>query len=179
MGNRYTFIALVFLLLMVLTGVSCKRDGKRAAFEMRYLMEIEIPAGLNVFTFHQFPVQKEPSGINFFLEQAKLEAEDIVAINTSFGRLTTLLGDEDLSMIDEIVIDLFRSDDNRLNYEAAYTFQIPIRRLSRIDLVPSITNLKEVLMEDQFDLVMHVRFRGIPPRSFTVVLEMGFEAFRE
>ncbi|TVR84383.1 MAG: hypothetical protein EA409_01210 [Saprospirales bacterium] len=164
---------------MVLSGTSCKRDSKRAAFEMRYLMEIEIPAGLNVFTFHQFPVQKEASGINFFLDQANLNPEDIVAINTSFGRVTTLLGDEDLSIIDEIVIDLFRTDDNRLNYEAAYTFQIPIRRLSRIDLVPSITNLKEVLLKDEFDLVMHVRFRGIPPRNFTVLLEIGFEAFRD
>ncbi|GEM_PF-3343957 len=160
-------------------GLSCRSDSARAVFEMRYIFEVNVPAGLNTFNFHQLVLQNKETGIDFFLEQNNLEFEDISAINTSFARLTTLLGDEDLSMIDEIVIDLFKPDNRDLNFEAAYTLQIPIRGIDRVQLIPSITNLKEVLGGQQFDVVMHMRFRSIPPRNFTAVLEMGFEAFRE
>ena len=165
--------------VVLLGGISCGKNDTRAAFEMRYIMEIEVPAGLNTFNFHQLVIQNEQTGIDFFLDQNNLELDDIVSINTSFARLSTLLGEEDLSMIDEIVIDLFKPGNSDLNFEAAYTLQVPIRNINRIQLVPSITNLKEVLTGEKFDMVMYVRFRSIPPRNFTAVLDIGFEAFRE
>lgn len=162
-----------------LLTVSCKKDKARPAFELKYFMEFEIPAGLNTFTFHQFSFQNEESGIQFFLEQNNLDTSDIVSINTSFARLSSILGNEDLSIIDEIVIDVFRPSDPQDNFEAAYTFQIPLRNTNRIQLVPSITNLKEVLQEDFFDLVIHIRFRSIPPRTSPVQLEIGFDVFKK
>ncbi len=172
-------LAWILAIAVVAGSFSCRSDSARPVFEMRYIFEVEVPAGLNTFNFHQLVLQNEETGIDFFLEQNNIEFEDIAAINTSFARLTTLLGDEDLSMIDEIVIDLFKPDNRDLNFEAAYTLQIPVRNIDRVQLIPSITNLKEVLGGDQFDVVMHTRFRSIPPRNFTAVLEIGFEAFRE
>lgn len=158
---------------------SCKRDSKRPAFEMRYFLEFDVPAGLNTFTYHQFTFQMEESGMEFFLEQNDLDTSQISSIHTSFARISSLLDNEDLSIIDEVVIDLFKPSDSQLNYEAAYTFQVPTRKINRIQLVPSITNLKEVLQEDHFDMVIHIRFRGIPPRNFPALLEIGFDVFRD
>lgn len=171
--------AIIALIFILVSGISCKKDDVRATFEMRYTLEFNIPAGLNTFTFHQFVVQNQATGIDFFLDQNGLKKEDIATINTSFAEVTTFLGDEDLSMLDEVVIDVFKPQQREINFEAAHTIQIPFRKTSRIQLLPSITNLKEVLTGREFDLVMHMRFRSLPPRNFTAILEIEFEAFRE
>lgn len=167
------------ILIMSLSTLSCKKDRARAAFEMRYFLEFDVTAGANLFTYHQYPVQKIPTGIDFFLDQNSIEANEIITINTSFARLSSQFENEDLSIIDEIIIDLFIPSDPSRNYEAAYTLQIPIRKQSRVQLVPSITNLRDVLTGEEYDMVAYIRFRGIPPRSFTALLEIGFDVFKE
>jgi hypothetical protein len=165
--------------IISISTFSCKKDRARPAFEMRYFIEFNVAAGANLFTYHQYPVQKIATGIDFFLDQNNVESNDIITINTSFARLSTQFEDEDLSIIDEIIIDLFIPNDPARNYEAAYTLQIPLRKQSRIQLVPSITNLKDVLTGEEFDMVAYIRYRGIPARNFTALLEIGFEVFRE
>ncbi|TVQ50218.1 MAG: hypothetical protein EA362_02780 [Saprospirales bacterium] len=172
-------LSMVLILIFSLSFFSCRKEKARPAFEMRYFIDFEVSAGANLFTYHQYPVQKIPTGIDFFLEQNNIEAGDIITVNTSFARLGTVFDNENLSIIDEIIIDLFIPTDQSINYEAAYTLQIPIRSQNRIQLVPSITNLRDVLIAEEFDLVPNIRFRGIPPRNFTAQLEIAFEVFRE
>lgn len=174
-------VGLLLLLILIFSSsfISCRKDNARPAFEMRYFIEFEVNAGANLFTYHQYPVQKIPTGIDFFLEQNNIEEDEILTVNTSFARLGTVFDNEDLSIIDEIIIDLFIPTDQSINYEAAYTLQIPIRSQSRIQLVPSITNLRDVMVAEEFDLVPNIRFRGIPTRNFTAQLEIAFEVFRE
>jgi hypothetical protein len=168
------YIGLVLIALTALS-ISCNGEEDKPAFTMAYEMDFDIPAGLNTFVNHVFPKGPLNTSIQNFSGQFPLA--DIKSIRTIRATVSPVFSNTDFSVIDESIIDIFDPDDSNDLFEAAYTIQVPNRQLSTLELVPSLTNLQEVMIKDKFGLNFEFRLRTISTTNQTWRLRLELGAF--
>jgi hypothetical protein len=153
--NKYLFLSLLSILLLS----SCNRRGDR--IEIPFTAWVEIPAGLNSFYTHHFPVRvptfgsvplgltdAQPANIRLFLENG--------APTFDFAR----------SIFLDAVTDTSRN-------EIGFHVEMPVNNSSTADLFPSIVNLKDHISQDSFDIELKVQVRGVTNASSRVRIEFS------
>ena len=101
-------IILLVLAIIIITG--CNKNDADVKFEMAYEREFTIPAGLNVFDTHYFPIRD--ISIGSYLAANNVTAADLVAINPGSARLSTKFsGLAEYDFIRDVSIVIFTDDE--------------------------------------------------------------------
>jgi len=95
---------LLFLAILPLFLFAC--GDKIQGFDMSYQVDFEIPAGLNTFDTHGFPLRNIQTNKNTFLTANGIEEQDITRITPREARLSVNLGEEDFYFVQTIVIEM-------------------------------------------------------------------------
>lgn len=167
------------LLLFVLTGVllfaQCKKDN--STFDMPYIVEMEIPAGIPPFPFQNIetlsPVLTRSTTI---FEGYGYTAADIQQISASSVRLTiTFPAGSDFAFLEKAFL-LIRGEDG-VEAEIGYLEYIPTDQGALLDFIPSTTDVTDILKGTYFDVILKMEPRYSPTQFIRFRLNLEFNAF--
>lgn len=171
--RRYFPIA---VLVVVCLLQACNNDTRRELFEMNYVIDFDVPAGLNTIETHFFV---DPSISSFFqqkLDAQDLTIDDVVAIEPKFASLTTVFNDEDLDFIRRFELRIFDPFDPDVTREIFYLDPVPNNTRTVIRPFPGLQDVKDLASSTTFGLQIRLTFRRIPSQTYDMRLAFDLSA---
>ena len=168
----------VLLVLVLLTHSSCRQDQGERLFELNYPNQsFEVNKVLNTIESHFFIIGPLPNTLNSVLKNSTATENDITRIEPFYASITSIDGFS-FKFIEEISIRICNvSDPSRCDLEIFYLDQIPFSAGDRLELLPSLANVKDYLIgENQFTIeVVFLRLRDFSPAQMDLRLNFGFD----
>jgi len=144
-------------------------------FEIESFADMVIPAGTNTTTIYGlnatsiFPYQAQLSNIN-------LSDDSISEVVPNYAIFRSRFNEENLDFIHVVEVLVVNQDNPDDTQEIFYFDPIPIGRKTRIELFPSLPDLKRFIKNDRLQIKIECTFRSIPPKNFDMRLDMVFGA---
>jgi len=164
---------LAFVLMLPIIFSTCKGDG--LGVNMTYQRDFEIPAGLGVFDTHVFELNGIPTNKAAFLSPTGANESDITAILPREAELSINFANVDFIFVGEVVVEIFTREDN-VGTEIFYRDEIPLNTGRAITLFPSLPEIGQHLMGDEFNIRVELRLRDISPQFLDTRLDFQFFA---
>jgi hypothetical protein len=173
MNSKYFFmLAIVFSLFLT----SCGSDNE-SLFTIEMETDLNIGAGLNNVETHFFILRAVPTQINSYLASRNVSKEAIGRVLASRASLRGRFSDIDFRIIEKISIWVISRDDETLKREAFFLDFVPNNQSGDLKLFSSISEVKEILLDDLIDIEIRVKLRAITPTNIETRLSLSFEAF--
>ena len=169
-GQFSIFVVLSFILL------SCGSD-RQELFIINNEIEFFVPGGLNTIETHVFVIRNVPSFYRSNLSVNGASDEQITSISPTRARLQGTFGVIDYDFIDEISVRAVSKTDPGLNREMYFQDRIPFNHSGDLELFSSISELKEILSEEIFDMEVRIRFRQSSPLQLQNKLIFSYAVF--
>ncbi|WP_373551037.1 hypothetical protein [Haliscomenobacter sp.] len=173
----------LFILLPLLLA-TCKRDDRERLFEILVPnITFEIPAGLSGGLPRVFELDNLSSSVIALAKNAGIDTATIVEIRPRAATLQAIQGNADYSFLREVVIRVCRSGSN-VCYATDEAFNIVYydeRRIgSRINLNPSLPNLRRTLIRERYklEILFYLKQGAVSPTAIPTRLDMIFEAVK-
>lgn len=167
------------LSILLLLSIACRKDRAEQIFEMTYPnFEFQFPAGLSQFQARVFAFPVVATDINNYLQQFSTDTSAIAAVRPLYA---TIRNDNnlDFDFLEEVSVRICTPGTECSPFdEAFYLDNLRNRSLSRLQLLPTLRNMKPILSEQSFRLEIVFFLSEISPFSLDCRLEMGFEAVR-
>jgi len=168
---------LLFLAALAIALASCKKD-KEEGFELEYVMNFDIPAGLNPVQAHFWEVDNISTDFISKSNLAGYTKDDVNRIHSKFLNLNLRNpSNSDYKWIERIY--LYIDHDTLPQAEIGYLEFVPNNADNQLNLVPSQTDLKGYLTAETFDLVIEIHPLIFSPFTSTNSLDLTFHAFTE
>jgi hypothetical protein len=169
---------LTFLLLAILSLTSCG-DNENEIFEISYDANIFYEAGLSQFEVHFIDNFDIPTLINARLTASGRTREDINKILPKSAELVNIRNDIGLDFIRNLELDVFEGSVLAPNIkenqtEIFFRQDVPQDRSSFIDLIPSLPDVKDYLLEETFNFTIRTELRAPPPNTIEARLRLTF-----
>ena len=164
---------LFVLLVLALSITSCTEEAE-TLFEMDYRLDYNIAAGLNTFETHFFELSNIPTNATNLLQANNLTDGEIEAILPKSARLSTVFLTEDLDFIREVSVRLINTD-NQNETEIFFRENIPLDTRDFVDLIPTLPNVKDLMLEDFYSISIRMEFWEPTPTFVDVKLEFDFQ----
>jgi hypothetical protein len=173
-------------LLFIFAGLiaACKRDKRERLFEI-FIPNItfDIPAGLTGGLPRVFELDNLTTGVLALAKNAGVDTALIVEIRPRAATLSAVQGDGDYSFLQEVAIRVCRSGSLqcRPTDEAFNIVYDDNRRIgSRINLNPSLPNLRRTLIREKFklEILFYIKPGSVSPTAISTRLDMIFEAVK-
>ena len=165
----------VFLLLLaIILLTDCNKNDPDVKFEMVYEREFTIPAGLNVFETHYFPITNISVGSYFSANN--VTPADLVAINPGSARLSTKfsgLGEYDF--IRDVSIVIF-TDDETNNKEVFWRPNVPLNTREDLDVFATLVDAKQYFQNSKFNLYVKLNLQAVPQQTIETRFTFSFLA---
>lgn len=140
--------------------------------------EFQLPAGLSQFQARVFAFPSVATDINSYLQQFSTDTSAIAAINPYYAIITNN-NNLDFDFLNEVSVRACPVGTECSAFdEVFYLDDLRNRRLSRINLLPTLRNVKTLFSGQDFRLEIVFFLSEISPFTLDCRLEMGFEAVR-
>ncbi len=172
------FKSFCFLLLIVTTFFSCKKD-QAPLFELDIFFELDIPAGLNTLESHFFIIEDVPTFALNALASNNLNISDISHANAITATLETRFSDLNLDFIENIGVHVLDENDFSMRDEAFYIFNDFVQFGDKIEIqmIPTLLDLKNDLLKETVDLEFKINLRSFLPQELDARVNMKFHVF--
>ncbi len=169
-------ISLTGILLLALPG--CKSENDVPDRIIPYILEWEIPSGLNSIETHFFEFNNVRTQVDEFFPDENFTLEDIEVLRPRQAKIT--LRDPSITFNDirSVEVHMRQKQEPFTEYEVFYTLNLRQRDKQEIRLLPTLTNVKSLFAGDRMEVTIRINFYRISARSTPVLLEMELEAFR-
>lgn len=169
---KFSFLlALLFIMLS-----ACEDENEVPDRIMPYVLDFEIPTGLNTVETHFFEFDNVQTQIKTFFPEDDLPLEDIQLIRPRRAELQ--LRDPNISFNDirSVEIRIAQKEEPFRDFEVFYTLNLRQRDRQKINLLPTLSNVKEVFVSDLMEVEVRVNLYRLTSRPIPVLLEMELEA---
>lgn len=167
---------ILLILPFVFLFSNCKKNDD-FLFEMQYLNDFTISAGLNPFSgIHVFETKSIPSNALNIFTQNGVTDEDLEVINPGVANLSGIFTSPENGYIQEISIKIFSADDPSFEKEIFYREQIPQNASGDLGLIGTLVDTKEFLTKEDFGIRIEMRLRDISPETIDMRLNFSFFA---
>lgn len=146
-----------FILTIGFLFSNCKKNPQG---EIPFRGYITIPAGLNTFLTHNFPIQNIP-GSPF---------DNVVEAQPAYVRLYVEDGEYSTDFIRKVYLEA--TTDSSRN-EIAYREDIPITNSKYLELYPSSFDMKNHINQDKFEMTLKLNLRSIPVTTTIIRVEFA------
>jgi len=161
-------------LLPVLLLSNCQKE-EAFLFEIPYVLDFNIPAGLSTFDTHIFEFTNIPTRINNVLTNQNLDAAEIQRINARVGRFSTLFPGQSYNFIREVVVEVFNPQNPTTAVrEIFFRDRILPNTGDELFIDASLPDVKEFLLEDFFNIRIELRLQNISPTLVETRFEFSF-----
>lgn len=164
------------LVSSVLLFSSCG-STEDALFDIELQADFVVPAGLNNIETHFFILRDVPTQIQSYLNINNAMPEDIGRILANRARITGQFSNIDFRIIERVSVWAISSSDSGLRREAFFLDFVPSNQEGDLQLLSSISNVREIVLEDTFDLEIQITFRNISAAILESRIFMTFSAF--
>ena len=170
-------------ILMLLAFVSlffsnCNEDEIVQGFEMTYVRDFEIFAGLNTFETHVFQLTNFDAELESFLTLNGLTRADVKEIVPRAFRITNTTGNITFEDLQRVRLFITKTDGT-LEREIAFFEPVPVNIGYQIDLVPTLAEVTEIIDSGDFHLELKLNYRTIPPQTIDARINVVFQAVTE
>ncbi len=172
--NLLGIYSIVFATLM--TFSSCGSD-RQELFIIDNEIEFLLPGALNTIETHVFIIRNVPSFYRANLAVNGASDEQVVSITATRARLSGSFGVVDYNFIDEISVRAISKTDPGLNREMYFQDRIPFNQSGDLEMFSSISELKEILSEEVFDMEVRIRLRQSTPLQLQNKLMFSYAVF--
>ena len=153
------------------TLLSCS-NGAEPLFDIELEADFTIGAGLNTFDTHFFIIRNVPTRIQSFLGTVD---EDLIGqILPTRAQITAPFTSIDFSIVREVSVWAVSSADPNIKKEIFYQDRIEFNEQEDLKLFSSLSEVKDILTEDDFDLEIRFNFRTFTPTNIDSRLTMNF-----
>jgi len=161
---------------MLLLFSNCRKNDD-FLFEMEYINDFTITAGLNPFAgIHIFETSNIPTNSLPIFSQNGVTEEDLSAINPGTAFMQGIFTDTDNGYIQEVSVKIFNPDDPTVEREIFYRTQVPENSSGNLALIGTLVNAKDFLKNEEFGIRVEFRLRDISPESVDMRLDFSFFA---
>ena len=168
-------------LLLLVSLMSCRNDTGERLFDMNYFNNrMRILGVLNVIESHFFTIGPLETNINSLLTNNTLQPDEVTRIEPFFATLTALDG-TNLAFIEEISVRICPTDgQGNCQLEIFFLDDIPFNVRDQIELLPSLSNIKDFIIDQQsFTIqVVLLRLRDFSPANVELQFDFALEARR-
>lgn len=152
----FTLVSLTLLLQM-----SCLKERELGpGFDMDYVEEFTIPAGIGNFQVHHFYIRDISSRYLAILDQQGKTDADISSILTAEASLNGVFSDADYALINQVSLRVFEEGKPDDWVEIAYREPVPTDPGARLDLIPTLANSKAFFSKTRYSLDVVIFLRG-------------------
>ncbi len=165
-------------LIAVLLVSACKSENEVPDRIMPYVLDFEIPSGLNTFETHFFVFDNVRTQVEDFFPEDDLPLEEVSLIRPRRAELQ--LRDPNITFNDirSVEIHIQSKEEDAREFEIFYTLNLRQRDRQVIELLPTLSNVKEVFVSDRMEVQVRVNLYRLTSRPVPVLLEMELEALR-
>lgn len=154
--NQISTFLVVAATLLLITG--CSKDE-----EPRFTMPVEVtvffPAEFNTVETHTVELFSVPNQLQFRLEQNGMTADQITSIVAGRGQIIPISPNIQYQFMNNIVINASPIGDNTDLNEMYYNEFIEFDHSGNLELLSSISELKETMKDGIFDLQIKYNLR--------------------
>jgi hypothetical protein len=161
------------LILAVLLFARCDNGDLGPGFEMAYIQDFEIFAGLNTIDTHIYEFEIESNYQNYLTQQG-ITADDIETIVPKFIRFSNLSGNQEYNILNRVRINVSNLDGT-LEYEVAYREPVPLNTTFDMDLIPTLAKVPEQLSGNKFKVKVKLNFNQTSPISIDTRMFLTFQ----
>ncbi len=162
---------IVLGIFVFLLHMGCS-DAPDALFQLNTEADFNLAPGLNTFETFYFPLTRVPSNYNLFSNGT--EAGLVGSILPSRATITAPFIDFDWSIVREVSVWAISQRDADVRAEIFFQDQISLNRQDELRLFSSLSDVKEILTDDAFNLEVRFNFRNITPAEINCRIEMNF-----
>jgi len=170
---KFVLFPTVFLLLL-----SCNSENEVPDRIMPYVLDLEVPSGLNTFETHFFVFDNVRTQIGDFFPEDDLPLEDVSLIRPRRAELQLRDPNMTFNDIRSVEIHIQSKEEDGREFEIFYTLNLRQRDRQTIELLPTLSNVKEVFVADRMEVQVRVNLYRLTTRPIPVLLEMELEALR-
>lgn len=157
--------------------VGCIKDNEvKPGFDMLFREQFEIPAGLNPYVVHHFYFRNLPTRFQQILDQQGRTASQVTGVLTASGVLSGIFGDANFNFLSEVSLRAFKEPNISNQVEIGYRLPVPLEPGNRLDILPSLADVKRYAQEDRMGLDLALRLRDITRQTTTVQLDLRLRA---
>lgn len=153
--------------------LSCGSGGERL-FDLEIEADFVIGAGLNTIDTHYFIVRRVPTRIKNYT--GNIDPSLIGQILPTKANVIAPFGNIDFSIVREISIWAISREDSEEKEEIFYQDRIDFSEQNELRLFSSLSEVKNILLQDNFDLEIRLNFRTFTPTSIDTRVRMNFIA---
>ncbi len=167
----------LFLTAILLVS-ACKSENEVPDRIMPYVLDFEIPSGMNTFETHFFVFDNVRTQVEEFFPEDDLPLEEVSLIRPRRAELQ--LRDPNITFNDirSVEIHIQSKEEDGREFEIFYTLNLRQRDRQVIELLPTLSNVKEVFVSDRMEVQVRVNLYRVTSRSVPILLEMELEALR-
>ncbi len=168
----------ISLLLLAITSIllfsTCRGDDNYL-FTMDYDLEFNIQPGLSPFGgIHGIIIDDIPSRINTYLAANGISEDQITKITSGSARISAQFSGSGYGFIERVEIYIATPDDPANRRLAFERLAVPQNTGQQLELIGSLIDSKEYLIEDLFDINFEIRLRTNSPELINTRLQMEF-----
>ncbi len=165
----------LFYLFLISILISC--SSRETLFNVTSRMDFKIDLGLSILETHNFIKNKIIIPIDVTASTAGIMNSDIDQVVAQTAYLRPKFGDEiNLDFINSVQISIV--DQEQLKPREIFFMDfVRFGAKTEIELMPSLTDIKDLVIGDKATIEISLRFRQFPPQTFEMDLDMTFAAF--
>ena len=163
----------IALFISILFLGSCS-NAPDALFQITTEAEFEIAPGLNTIETFIFPINQVPT--NFTALSNGADPNTIGSIQPSRAIITAPFVNFDWSIVREVSVRAISRRNPELNFEIFFQDQISLNNQNELRLFSSLSDVKDILIDESFNLEVRFNFRNITPAQIPSRIEMNFLA---
>ena len=165
---RYYYLFILYLLFN-----SCT-DTPDALFQISTEASFDIAPGLNNIETFIFPISQVPT--NFAALSGGVDPNTIGSIQPSRATISAPFVAFDWSIVREVSVRAISPRNPELNREIFFQDQISLNNQNELRLFSSLSDVREILIGETFNLEVRFNFRNITPAEIPSRIEMNFLA---
>ncbi|MBT8232617.1 MAG: hypothetical protein HKO66_09580 [Saprospiraceae bacterium] len=140
-------------------------------------MDFRIDLGLSTLEAHSFIKSQIPIPLQFALNNNGLTDADLDQVVAQRAFLRPKFGDEiNLDFVNTVKVSIVDPVTLRPK-EIFFMDFVNFGFKTEIELMPSLTDIKDIVINDNATIEVKLQFRQFPPQTFEMDLDMTFGAF--
>lgn len=163
----------LFLLLLILFSLSCTSD-RPVLFEINTEARFSIAPGLDNIRTHTWPLNGIRTNIAAIGEASNTDLIEGIFANRALIEAPFI--DYDFRLVNEIQINIWKPGSPQDKLEVFFMDRRNNRNREQLELFSSLSEVKEILLNDTFDGEIKIRFAGFTPAEIDSRLTMNFVA---
>ncbi len=138
---------------------SCKT--KTPVFRIDEEVSFTIPAGLSPLLVHHFQIKNVKSLLSEVLEENKMDINAIDELYAGKGKFVSFYNNSNYGIIDKVSVWINKSGEEDNQFEIYYLDEVPLNRKGELKLLSSGQDIREVLLNERYDIDIEVRLKYI------------------